>query len=694
MTVLIFLSIRTYSDKIEKGFEKLKEYDYFSAKNYFEKSLEDETAASAYGLSSIYSFEKNPFYNPDSARKYILLAKSAYTKLKEKSKKKYSEFGVTDSTIQSLSEFICMDAFNKAVFKGTLESYNHYLKNFISCAPYSEAVILRNEAAFNEAVEINTSTAFKEFIALYPQSLQYSEAVRRFEELVFRENTSDRTIESYERFIVNFPESPYKFQAEKTIYTLSVPDKSLNQYVAYVRKYRNSRYTRDAWQNIYKRAMTDYTESTFNNFKKNFPDYPFPDELETDYRLQNYFFLPFEKKDKWGYINELGMQLIKPAYDEASFFSEGLASVSDSNKYGYINKSGKRIINFDFIDAEPFRNGGAIVKKDSLYGLIDKNGDFLITPVYEELSEVSEDIYMGVKNDHSGYISKEGIPLTDFIYDLAGEFISGFAIVNKNEKFGLIDKPGNTVINPQYAELVFIGNDRLKALSDDDAWGIINSNGDVILPFEYDAIGEFHENRALVAKENKCGYVDSQGAIVIPLRYQYTSILLTTGFFKEGYALVKQKYRSLIIDSTGKAISVAGAEDYGRPAEGFIPVKKNKKWGYADMSGKIKIPAKFESAEPFYTGLAIIGQNKMKGIADTTGFVYIIDNFEDIIIRENLLQIRMYGKTGLMTRGGVYLLPAKFDKIDYLDNNIVRASSENELLYLNLIDGKVINTIH
>jgi hypothetical protein len=88
--ILLILCQNAYADKLEKGFERLKAFDYFAAKEYFEKTLDDEPAAAAFGLSSIFSFEKNPFYNVDSARKYILISDSTFKLVKDKTKKKYS----------------------------------------------------------------------------------------------------------------------------------------------------------------------------------------------------------------------------------------------------------------------------------------------------------------------------------------------------------------------------------------------------------------------------------------------------------------------------------------------------------------------------------------------------------------------------------------------------------------------------
>ncbi len=688
--IFFFIYFNSYANKIEKGFERLKIFDYFAAKEYFEKTFKDETAAAAYGLSAIYSSDKNPFYNPDSARRYILISDSAYKAIKEKTKKYYLQFDVSDSTIQFLKQYICQDAFKKSKELNTVDGFDHYLLNFNTCIQFAEVTALRNAAAFNTAVSKNTSGAYKGFITLYPQALEYSEAKSKYEQLIYEENTSDHTVESYEKFILNFPENPYCSQAEKMIYSLNIPDKTLQQYILYARKYKGARYTGDVWHEIYDLSMKDFSLESFNKFKEMFPDYPFPEELESDFRLQNYFFLPVKEIDKWGYINELGEEMIKPSFEEATLFSEGMAAVSIEGKYGYTNKAGKILINFQFQDAEPFHNGSAVVKKDSLYGLINKYGDFLIEPKYQELSEVSDEIYMAVENDISGYLNKKGDTLTGFIFDLAGDFKNGYAIVNQHEKFGLLNTRGNFNIEPKYAELVFIGSGLLKAFSENEAWGILNVNGDTILPFKFEAIGEFREHRAIVANKEKCGYVNEKGALAIPLKYSYSSVMLTTGQFQNGFALLKQKYKSVVIDTTGKVISFFGVEDYSRPSEGFIPIRKNKKWGYADMNGKVRIPCKYESVEPFSKNFAVIKLNKMEGLIDTTGQIFISPLYEDISVMKNGILVRSNGKSGLLTSDGILLIPCLYDKIEFLSSTIVKANEVNGFVYINLESGRII----
>ena len=690
IVVLLFLQINVFAGKIEKGYERLKLYDYFNAKKYFENELEDETAPAAYGLSLIHTVKSNPFYNIDEAQRYILLADSAYKRLKEKKKKEYIEFGVTDSAISTRAELICKEAFGIAKTNGTVHSLNHFIRNFSACNNYPEVYALRDSVAFEDAMEKNTSLAYKEYMVMYPQTVLYKQALSKYEESVFNENTTDNKVESYENFIRDFPENSFRQKAEENIYSLSTPNKQRNEFISFVRKYKSSPFSKSAWREIYKLTMKDYTMDSYNNFKDSFPDYPFQEEFEYDFQLQNYFFLPFKEGGLWGYMNEFGKEMIEPIYEDASFFSDGFASVAQNGNYGYISKSGNVAINFRYKDAEAFHNGFAIVMKDSLYGLIDKNGETVIQHLYDELSETEKDIFIAAKKDKYGYIKRNGTPVTPFDFDLANDFINGLAIISKVDKYGLINSQGQYVIPPVFDEIVYLNDTLFKALNDDEKWGLLNYKSDTILPFIYDAIGEFSEHRLLIAKNGKCGYVDEFGSIVIPISYTYSSALLTTGQFKNGYASVRQKERSMLIDTTGKIFKLKDFDECKRPGLGLVPVRKMKKWGYADMDGKIRIPCTFESVEPFNDVYAVFRKGKIEGLIDTMGNVFIQPLYDEIILFPNAIQVKSNEKWGLLSRSGLLYIPCNYEMIEFLSPKLVSATEKLNYTYINLQTGKII----
>lgn len=674
------------ADKLEDGFARLKIYDYFRAKEYFEKSLEKKTAGAAFGLSKIFYEENNPFFNLDSARKYILLSDSTFKTCKTKEKIYYNSIGVTDTFIQDMSNLICEKYFEFVQKTDSISMYEHYLETFSSCMDIERVVKLRNTAAFREASRINKASAYLRFSQFYPEAQDNPKAIELYQQRLFEEETVDNKITSFEKFMVDHPGSPYKEEADRMIYKLSTIHHLVQEYAAFARKYSFSKYAAEAWRQVYSLSMKDFTENTFNSFKANYPDYPFSSELETDFKLQNYIFLPIEKSEKWGYINEEGVELIALQYEEVSFFSEGLAAAKLNGKYGYINKSGKVVLPFIYTEADDFHKGYAIVMTDSFYGLINRKGEYLIKSEYEELSDIVEGFCIGMKNDKFGYISKAGKLLTDCTFDVANDFRDGCAVVAVNEKYGLINILGKFLIEPIYDDLIFCGKNLLKA-SNNNRWGIIDIHGKVVSDFIYDAIGEFSNGLALVAINGKYGYLNEAGLVKISLKYQYSSSLLSTGKALNGYILLRQKNKIQLADTSGSAVSFLGIEQYGFPNEGLIPIMKNKKWGFSDMNGEIKIQPKFEQVESFSGGVAIVKSKDLFGLINRTGAYVVQPLYDNVIPKNDYVVVVKDGKFGALTKNANLILPCAYRSVDEIGNKILRGTNDSRLIYVDLNGG-------
>ena len=95
--------------------------------------------------------------------------------------------------------------------------------------------------------------------------------------------------------------------------------------------------------------------------------------------------------DRRGYIDKQGQVVINPSFDDARWFSDGLAEVRLGGQWGYIDKQGQTVINLQFKGTREFSEGLAAVSVDSdkrrrgrgsrgflsKYGYIDKSGVYL-----------------------------------------------------------------------------------------------------------------------------------------------------------------------------------------------------------------------------------------------------------------------------------------------------------------------------
>ncbi|MEO0233877.1 MAG: WG repeat-containing protein [candidate division WOR-3 bacterium] len=106
----------------------------------------------------------------------------------------------------------------------------------------------------------------------------------------------------------------------------------------------------------------------------------------------------FEENGLYGYKDKTGNVLIKPQYQEAQAFSNGLASVKKNNRWGYIDTKGNLIIPYKYDSSWMFDNGLALVGVDGYLGYIDAKGN-----------EYWED-FKSYKNDDKNWL-KDGTKL-------------------------------------------------------------------------------------------------------------------------------------------------------------------------------------------------------------------------------------------------------------------------------------------
>ncbi|MDX6271744.1 MAG: hypothetical protein QOD28_2967, partial [Acidobacteriota bacterium] len=129
---------------------------------------------------------------------------------------------------------------------------------------------------------------------------------------------------------------------------------------------------------------------------------------------------PVRQEGKWGYIDRAGKIVIRPQYDVAWEFTEGLAYVKSGAERGVIDKTGRMVVSLQQVDlAGFFSEGLAPVQTSSQpprFGFIDRTGKLVINPQY----------------------------------DAARGFEEGLALVMVERKYGFIDKRGRMVVKPQF----------------------------------------------------------------------------------------------------------------------------------------------------------------------------------------------------------------------------------------------------
>lgn len=123
-----------------------------------------------------------------------------------------------------------------------------------------------------------------------------------------------------------------------------------------------------------------------------------------------------------------------------------------------------------------------------------------------KISNYSEGIFTVEKDNKQGYMNKNGNMIIDFKYDIFnGTFHDNRVVVKKDNKFYLIDKDENIKTKKEYTNIYVTGD--LYNVSIDNKVGVIDKDGNEIVPVEYDYIS-FYKTYLIANKSYDNNFVD------------------------------------------------------------------------------------------------------------------------------------------------------------------------------------------
>ena len=268
----------------------------------------------------------------------------------------------------------------------------------------------------------------------------------------------------------------------------------------------------------------------------------------------------------------------------------GIMIVKKNNKYGLINHELMLVqpIEFDTISNYPARDHEQSfpsfwAKKDDKYLIIDSLGHWVDKIEYDELTVLKANFYLVNKNGKRWRVDRNGIPI-----------IEDFEVIRD-------DDHGYVAIK-------------------DSLFGLINIEGDEILPFEYEDIVSEHLGNIFVKKNGKWGMVNAMNQQLIPCNYDYIAYACDkSGSDTANYIVVQN-------DKFGK-VSITGEEVFPCIYDGITTwveyvnfghyIMIGDKMGLIDYNGNTLMPPLHESiAYLFGKKWAIVYEKDKAGLFD------------------------------------------------------------------------------
>lgn len=311
---------------------------------------------------------------------------------------------------------------------------------------------------------------------------------------------------------------------------------------------------------------------------------------------------PVQENGSFGYIDRRGKVAIRPQFEEAAAFCEGMAAVRRNRRWGFIDAGGRMVVPPLFEAVEPFSQGMARVKQAGKWGFVDRKGNLVTSPRFAWTMNPREGLALVEESGKYGYIGLDGKLAVPPRFDDSGEFWEGLARVQAGGLWGFIDRTGNMVIEPQF---LYAGNfhEGLAQVEVDGRYGYIDKSGRIVIRPAFDSykLEWFSEGLAAIIVGGKYGFIDNAGRIVIPPLYWLA------GHFQEGVARVQTDDAMwVLVNSAGDIVSEGRFHNIRDFHEGLALVRISRNYGFIDPKGRLTVPVEFSAALPFSEGLAAV----------------------------------------------------------------------------------------
>lgn len=602
-----------------KGFEALRIYDYFLAKKiFYEQQKKKPDTYASYGLAVIFSRSDNPFYNIDSAGKYI---KRSFHGIQAAAvSQTLSGFTIDNITILNLSDSISMKMFRVVKQLNSVNAYNFFLENFYLAKQKlrQDAVYARDELEFNTILEFNSSELTRQFMVLHPQSPFYMEASVLRERQLYDEHTKSNTDSVFISFINQYPKNVMVKTAHERLFAIYRQQKDTKGLAFFVKYYPNAYQNLDAWKLLFSLIVKEFSFDELKNFVREYPDFPLKNSILKELELNKMILYPYQKGDFSGFIDEKGKIVIKPIFDAASDFYEGLSVVSRNDSVYFINKRNENPFGKIYSEALVFKNGIAPVKQSGKWFFINRQGQS-ISRFYDEINELSDNVYVVKTGDKYGALDYFGHTILEPKFDKLGDFKNGYAYYMEKGLYGFVSSTGS-VHKAEFEWISDFNQQQIAIIQQNNKYGLTNIYGKKVLEPQYDQVLKTNSSVFILVLSSLYGFFSSEGCLLTPVTFDYLKEK-PVDYYTNGKLLkLNRKNEQSFIDLNGHPyVSFGAYQDINFPVNELMRVKFKNKYGYLDKKLAPVIPYKYQQAADFSDSLALVKVNENNVLITTYG---------------------------------------------------------------------------
>ncbi|MCB0578950.1 MAG: WG repeat-containing protein [Phaeodactylibacter sp.] len=221
----------------------------------------------------------------------------------------------------------------------------------------------------------------------------------------------------------------------------------------------------------------------------------------------------------------------------------------------------------------------------------------------------------------------------------------------------------------------------------DKKWGLINSDGTVVLSPEYDAIGEFKRfGYAAMQRNGQVGLLAEGGRELVPPKYDDIKVLDSTliSVMDQGQWMVINLYGDVILEKGYQRVEVWNGF--------YLAYMKDGKWGLTDKFGN-------KLAEPAYDDIQSEGgqffittRAGLLGLLSGTGREILPNEANEIrFFSDSLFFYRSGNQWGAIDFYGIRVIPAEYGAFSRISDNFIKLSRNDKHFVYSIPCSRIIS---
>ena len=297
-------------------------------------------------------------------------------------------------------------------------------------------------------------------------------------------------------------------------------------------------------------------------------------------------------------------QIIKNKYLSINYYDKSNVFIVNLNgKYGFYNNTGKEIMGTKYTNYSIAGNYIFVKKKDTSQ-LYDVHGNLVNSNNYKSIFETGNPSYFIAENEAGYYsiISKDK-QIDEKYTNISYAFDNFFIFTNEDGKSGVLNLYTGIEIEPEYDSILLTGTVNCLEAKKGNIVDLYSKNIEKVVTMRDGIVENIGKDFLVVHSKNDLVYLDKNGEII-----SNTEVFPNLKIYS-----IKKDEKWGFADSQGKIVVdceydiVTEINEYG-----FAGIYKDGKWGIIDEKGKVIVDPIYE-LETYYSP-QFIGKYKLEEV--------------------------------------------------------------------------------